>query len=213
MILYSPIDGDALTSHLVYKPRHCFLITRLGQPIPKEVAEMRSAITEICQKRDFTVVDASTDITGRDYLLKIWKAIAASPLAVGIYHEKIPKKTDANIFYELGVAQALGKETVIVKSPGAAVPSDFVRTEYIKFDNGFDVHFATYLDQLMEQAEHYEMMSDQLENNPVLSIDYLKRAFLISGEERLREKVHQLLSDSGLHQRARSSVELLSANF
>ena len=39
--------------------------------------------------------------------------------------------TQMNIYYKLGVAQALGKETLVVKSPGAKLPSDFVRTEYV----------------------------------------------------------------------------------
>ena len=68
-------------------------------------------------------------MTGWDFLIKIWKLIASSPLAVGIVHEDIASSTQVNIYYELGIAQALGKETVIVKSPGAKVPSDFVRTE------------------------------------------------------------------------------------
>ena len=68
-------------------------------------------------------------MTGWDFLIKIWKLIASSPLAVGIVHEDTASSTQANIYYELGIAQALGKETVIVKSPGAKVPSDFVRTE------------------------------------------------------------------------------------
>jgi len=81
------------------------------------------------------VIDASTQITGRDFLLKIWKQIAAAPLAIGVCHENIPITTQSNIYYELGVAQALGKETIIVKSPKADIPSDFVRTEYLEYNS------------------------------------------------------------------------------
>jgi len=38
------------------------------------------------------------------------------PLSIGILHEDIPESTQANIFYEIGVAQALGKETVTLLS-------------------------------------------------------------------------------------------------
>ncbi len=213
MIIYNPLDGDAITTTIKSKPRHCFLMTRLGKPIPPEIDEIRQAITSTCQNSDFTVIDASSQITGRDFLLKIWKQIAATPLAVGVCHESIPPTTQSNIYYEFGVAQALGKETIIVKSPSVKIPSDFVRTEYIEYDAGFDQNFTAYLASLDEQAEHYEVMADQLERNPVLSLDYLKRAFLITGNNQLRVKANQLLEDSGLGDRAKNSVELIAASF
>jgi hypothetical protein len=116
-------------------------------------------------------------------------------------------KTKANIYYELGIAQALGKETIIVKSTKCEIPSDFVRTEYIEFNEGFTNNFSKYLSSLNEQAEHYELVAEQLDRNPILAIDYLKRAFLISGDERLRQKAHQILEDAGLEVRAKNSVE------
>ncbi len=172
-------------------------MTRLGKPVPKEVTEIRKAIGVVCKNCKFTVIDASTQNSGRDFLLKIWKQIASTPLVIGVVHEKIPPSTQSNIYYELGIAQALGKETIIVKSPTSAIPSDFVRTEYIEFDTKFNRSFSNYLKGLKEQAEHYELMADQLENNPVLSIDYLKRAFLITGETRLRKKPKNCLMKQG----------------
>lgn len=213
MIIYNPLDGDAITTSIKSKPRHAFLMTRLGQPIPPDVEKIRNAITSICKNHDYTVIDASTQITGRDFLLKIWKQIAAVPLAIGVGHEEILHATQSNIYYELGIAQAMGKESIIVKSPKAEVPSDFVRTEYLQFNDSFDNKFSKYLDELDEQAEHYEIMADQLEKNPVLSLDYLKRAFLISGNERLRDKANQLLHETGLRERAKNSVEQLAASF
>ena len=145
--------------------------------------------------------------------MKIWKLIASTPLSVGICHEDIPTATQMNIYYELGVAQALGKETLVVKSPGAEVPSDLVRTEYVEFDNGFDAKFTKYLESLWEQADHYELVAEQLDRDPVLALDYLKRAFLISGDERLREKARIVRDGAGLDERARNSLELLAASF
>ena len=213
MIIYSPMDGDALTSPITSNPRHCFLMTRLGKPVPRGVSEIRRSITEICNKANYKVIDAGSRVTGRDFLLKIWRLIASAPLSVGICHEDIPPKTQANIYYELGIAQALGKETIIVKSPGAETPSDFIRTEHLEFDARFATNFANYLDSLVEQASHYELVADQLERNPVLAIDYLKRAFLITGDEELRNKAKQLLNEPGLNSRAKNSVELLAAAF
>lgn len=213
MIVYNPTDGDAITSAIVSKPRHCFLMTRLGKPIPKEIVEISDNIGKICKNLNFTVIDATTKITGRDFLLKIWKQIAAVPLAIAICHEKIPQKTQSNIYYELGIAQTMGKETIIIKSPNTEIPSDFVGSEHIEFNHDFHDKFSMYIKELDNQAEHYELMADQLESNPVLSLDYLKRAFLISGNIKLRTKANTLLRESGLENRAKNSVEQLVASF
>ena len=145
--------------------------------------------------------------------MKIWKLIASTPLSVAICHEDIPSATQMNIYYEFDVAQGLGKEAVLVKSPRAEVPSDLIRTEHIEFDEEFDANFAMYLETLWEQARHYELMADQLDRDPVLAIDYLKRAFLICGDERLRTKAQGVKNEAGLDGRAGNSVELLAASF
>ena len=62
-------------------------------------------------------------------------------------------------------------------------------------------------------AEYYEVLADQLERDPVLAIDYLKRAFLITGKKHLRKKVKTLVNNAGLQNRANNSVEFLAATF
>lgn len=91
---------------------------------------------------------------------------------------QVPAGTMANIYFELGVAQAMGKETVIIKSPGFKVASDLVRTEYIEFGEDFEEKFNCFLNGLGERADHYEMMADQLERNPILAQDYLEESIL-----------------------------------
>lgn len=213
MIVYNPVDGEAITSGVKSAPRCCFLMTRLGKPIDPGVTAIRDAVIERCINHGYTVIDASTKVTGRDFLVKIWRQIASVPLAIGVCHEGIPAKTQFNIYYELGVAQAMGKETVLIKSEKAEVPSDFVRTEYIRFDGDFSVTFDAFMTQLTVVAEHYEQMADQLDRNPVLALDYFRRAFLITGDARLQRKAKKLLTSAGLGARAKNSVELLAASF
>lgn len=213
MIIYSPLDGDAITSSIPSNPKSCFLMTRIGIPIPPVVDDIRVSLDGSLRKYGFSLFDASTKVTGRDFLLKIWKMIASSPLTVGIVHHEIPEATQSNIYYELGVAQALGKETLLIKTVGSKIPSDFIRTEYIEYSDGFSRKFEAYLDSIIEQAEHYELIADQLDRNPILAIDYLKRAFLISGEDRLKKKASVVVSDAGLQKRAANSVELIAAAF
>ncbi len=213
MILYNPHDGDAIVTATRSSPKHCFLMTRLGDDIPEQVRDMRVAITKHCKAAGFTVIDAGARVTGRDFLLKIWGLIAASPLSVGLLHPKIPAKTQANIYYELGVAQALGKETLLVKAPKSRVPSDFIRTEYVNYDQHFDERFSAFMKSLPEQADHYETVADQLDRNPVLALDYLRRAYLITGETRLHERAKAILRAANIKDRAKNSVEQLTAAF
>lgn len=188
-------------------------MTRLGDPVPAAVEEIRVAVENCCREFGYTVIDAQVRVTGRDFLLKIWRLIAATPLSVGVVHEEIPQSTLANIFYELGVAQALGKETVIIKSPNAIIPSDFVRNEYVLFDGSFSENFKAYLDSILEQAEYYELVAGQLERNPILALDYLKRAFLIKGDEGLKAKAQHIVDGAGLGDRAANSIEMIAASF
>jgi hypothetical protein len=213
MIIYNPLDGETLPFSVPSKPRHCFLMTRLGRTVPPEVAIMRREISAVCGAAGYRVIDASSRVTGRDFLLKIIHLIAATPLAVGICHEDLPLRTQNNIYYELGLAQALGKETIIVKSAEAEVPSDFVRTEYIEFDRGFARRFRSYLRGLSKAAVHYERMARQLDRNPILALDYLRRAFLITGDPRHRQRAQQILRAANLGERAQNSVEMLAAEF
>lgn len=208
MIIYNPIDGDAITYSIKSRPKCCFLITQL-EATPKLVREIQSSIKICCQSFDYQVIDASTETTGRDFLLKIWKLIASVPICIMIIHENTPVKTQANLYYELGVAQTLGKETVIIKTPRAEIPSDFNRTEYIEFNKKFN----KFLKSTQEQAEHYEKFSGFLKNDPILAMDYLKRAFLITGNKNYKLNVKRILKTINIDGRAKNSIENLAATF
>ena len=174
---------------------------------------MRVAVRKGCKPFGYKVIDAQSAGTGRDFLVKIWHLIASAPLSIGILHEAIPHKSQENIFYEIGVAQALGKETVIIKSPTVKIPSDFVRSEYLDFDKKFPTRFNAYIKSIHAQANLYEKLSDQLDTNPILALDYLKRAYLIKGDKKLRNKVKNIVDGAGLEKRAANSVELIAASF
>ena len=213
MIIYSPIDGDAITHSIKSRPKYCFLITQLGQATPKLVSDIQRSIKNYCQSFSYQVIDASTETTGRDFLLKIWKLIASVPICIMIIHEDTPVKTQANLYYELGVAQALGKETIIIKTPKAKIPSDFNRTEYIEFNEKFNEKFNNFLKVTQEQAEHYKELSEVLENDPILAMNYLKRAFLITGNKKYQLSVKKILKTIDIDGRAKNSIENSAATF
>jgi hypothetical protein len=64
-----------------------------------------------------------------------------------------------------------------------------------------------------EVASAYEIMGDQLEKNPVLSLDYFRRSFLITGEENLRKKATALIRSDDFGIRGKNSIEASLANF
>jgi hypothetical protein len=136
----------------------------------------------------FTAVDAASVITGRDFLLKIWSLAVSCPVGIAIVHEGIRPETMANIFYELGWMHADGRETAVIKIGDVKLPSDLVRTEYIEVDANFAQNLRQFLTELRERADYYLTLADQLEADPLPAIDYLRRAYLLTGTRALQRR-------------------------
>lgn len=213
MIYYNPIDGDPFVKPVEYSPKSCFVMTKLGDPIPPIITEIREELSKKLADLEFKEFDATTLITGRDFLLKIWKQILSVPLGIAIVDESMNAQTLANIFYEIGLLQSYGKETLVIKTKQAKIPSDFIRTEYISYDGNFNSSLNKYFDTFFSLEDYFIQMSAQLEKNPLLSIDYLKRAYLISGNEVYKERVKEISSALDLAARAKNSVENLITHF
>lgn len=213
MILYRPIDGEVLSSPVKYQPSTCFLMTKLGTPVPKDLQRIRKRIASVLKKEKIKIIDANSVVTGRDFLLNIWHSIISVPIGIALLHDEMTNETMSNIFYEVGMMQAYGKEVLIVKTSNVQVPSDFVRTQYIEVNDQLESNIEKYLDGVIKIAEHYTIMADQFENDPLLAIDYLRRSFLISNDKSLREKAKQIFDEAGLEGRAKNSVERYLVNF
>lgn len=188
-------------------------MAQLGDPIPRIVEEARDRIDGILSKQDLASIDADSVTTGKDFLLKIWMLAISVPVGIAVVHEGISRTTMANIFYELGWMHMLGKELLIVRIGDVDLPSDLVRTEYVQFDSRFDRHFGRFVESLHERADYYTLLAEQVERNPLLAIDYLRRAYLLTGDETLRERAREVHADAGLVDRAKNSVEMLLGNF
>lgn len=213
MILYRPTDGDVLTTAVVPRPRTCFLMTQLGAPVHADITEIRSHVEGQLQRKGISLIDADSVVTGADFLDKIWRLIVSVPIGVAVIHEEMSQKTMANIFYELGMMDSLGKHTVVIKSPGAAIPSDFLRTEYIVWDGNFRRRFRSFLESTLALEGYFSTLAEELEKNPLLSIDYLRRAYLVGGNDIHRDRTRQILDDAEITGRAKNSVEMLLARF
>jgi hypothetical protein len=188
-------------------------MTQLGGAIPPILVEIRAALAEVLNHERFELVDADSLVTGRDFLLKIWEIIVTVPLGIAILHEDMKATTIANVFYELGLMQAYGKETLVIKTATSAVPSDFVRTEYVQYGPDFHARMKRFFRSLDERAEYYVLMADQVERNPLLAIDYLRRAYLLSGDTALKDRAKAAFDAAKLSGRAKNSVEMLLVDF
>ena len=213
MIFYRPTDGDVLSAPTKWRPRTAFLMAQLGGTVPDVVREIREATRKVLDSHSYELVDADSVTTGKDFLLKIWQLVLSVPVGIAIVHEGIPQPTMANVFYELGWMQAYGKETIVIKAGDVAIPSDLVRTEYVPFDAQFKRRFGSFVDGLQENASYYATLAEQLERNPLLAIDYLRRAYLLTGDKALRDRSREIFAASGLKGRAKNSVETLLSDF
>lgn len=109
--------------------------------------------------------------------------------------------------------QSYGKETLIIKTEKASIPSDFVRTEHVVYNTDFGDSIDKYFNTLFSLESYFAQMSEQLERNPLLSIDYLRRAYLISEKKEYRQKVKEISKALHLALRAKDSVENLITKF
>lgn len=213
MIVYRPTDGDAHTVPVAARCQTCFLMTQLGGTVPPEVVDMRRRIERVVDGAGFTVVDADSFTTGRDFLFKIWEVIVSVPVGIALIHQDIQPTTLANIYYEVGLMQALGKETLVVKAPGAQVPSDFVRTEYVVADDQLERRLGAFIESLRDREAHYGHVGTLVENNPLLALDYLRRAYLLFGDAQWQREAASLVASTDLSDRATDSVEMILASF
>jgi len=195
MILYHPLDSEIFMKQIRIRPKTCFLMTKIGKPIPDKISNMRKTIKKYLKEFEISFIDADSERTGRDFLLKIWEMIVSVPLGIAIISEELDKSTLANIFYEIGILQTLGKETLIVKSLDCKIPSDFVRTEYIEFERGFKREIKKYLKTFFKQADHYDNFGSELNSNIIVTIDYLRRAYLMTGDEEIKNKLNRKIID------------------
>jgi hypothetical protein len=213
MIFYRPTDGDVYNAKMPWRARTCFVMSAMGDLLPSEVVSVRRRLRTKLRQTRFKQVDAASVTTGQDYLLKIWLLAATCPVGIAIVHEGIRPETMANIYYELGLMQAFGRETLVIKVGDVKLPSDLARTEYLSFDRHFRIGLQQFFRALQLRADFYENVGRAVSKNPLLAIDYFGRAYLLTGKRKLRSEVATVFSSMRLHNRSAHSVERLMAAF
>lgn len=196
MIRYNPADSDIYNVPIQYRPKTCFIMCRLRKPIPNDQAEIRIALGKLIKKRGYAEIDAESSIIGKDFLSKIWNMVYQVPIGIAIITRGTSRRTLGNIFYEIGLLEASGKETLVIKTRDTQIPSDFIRTEYIEYDSDFETQINKYFDTITELQQHFNFMAQQLKKDPLLAIDYMRRAYILTGDETYRNGAKKLYSEA-----------------
>jgi len=170
-------------------------MTQLGKPVPQTIIKIRAKIKKLLDDKNYALLDAGSKVTGRDFLNKIWGMILSVPIGVAIVDREMKPTAIQNVFYEIGLMQAYGKETIVIKTRGTKVPSDFVRTEYIEDGRLFSREFRKFIKNCEERANYYALMAEELRNNLVLAFDYYRRAYLITGDDTYAGFAKKLISE------------------
>lgn len=68
--------------------------------------------------------------------------------------------------------------------------NNLIRTEYVEYDSDFERRFRAFLESIQERADYYSVMAELVERNPLLAIDYLRRAYLLTGDRKHWRSIH-----------------------
>ncbi len=98
-------------------------------PFRKDLAQLELCITEAGRAVGLNVTRADRFFTQDPALSKVWQSINAASAMIVECSDRNP-----NVFYELGLAHAIGKPTVLIQQQGSTMPFDTRHLQYIKYD-------------------------------------------------------------------------------
>lgn len=173
---------------------------QLGGTISVQELWITDVVCRLLQVRHIEAVTAAAVPGTGDYLQKIVDLIRGCGFAFAIFSDLTPARSLANIFFEVGVAGVLGKPVQLVLAGIAPPPSDFVRTEWIRYEDGHELRFETQLAQALQRieegAEFYRkiglMALDAEEPDLEEAFERLKQAILISDDREARDGLAKL---------------------
>lgn len=201
-LLFSPISDGILEGPFKPHPRSVFIMLHSSKDVSGLEAIMDAVVCSCLTRLRHDVKKASRQSGTKDYLEKIIQLIRGCGFGIAIFSESTPASTLANIFFEIGLCGVLGKPVILVKSARAKPPSDFVRTEWIAFQNRDrkklrrDVEMA--IKSIQELASYYESLGDlALDAEEVdleLAFERYRQAILIGNRRPLRMKIKNVMA-------------------
>lgn len=195
-LLFSPVSQDVVEGSFQPRPRHAFLMLHAGERRSRLDVDLESSVCDALGAKDFTPIRA-TDVGGTgDYLDKIIGIIRGCGFGIAIFTEATPPPTLANIFYEVGICQMLGKPVILAKTDAAIAPSDFVRTEWISQGDDAEQFLSSLAQSLVTLGElpgYFEAIAEvAMEAEEIdyeLAFERYRQAVLLGGAPELVERV------------------------
>jgi hypothetical protein len=173
---------------------------QLGGTISTQEVAIHGLVRKALTTRKIEAITAA-DVPGTgDYLQKIIDLIRGSGFGIAIFSDLTPARTLANIFFELGVAGILGKPVQLIIAGASPAPSDFVRTEWIRYDEAHESRFVAELGRSLhkieEGADYYQKIGqlalDAEEPDLEEAFERFKQAVLISNDDKARAALLRL---------------------
>lgn len=202
-LLFSPISDGLLEGPFKPYPKSAFIMLHSGKYVSRIEENMDSVVCACLKRLRHDIKKASRESGTKDYLEKIIQLIRGCGFGVAIFSEVTPAPTLANIFFEIGLCYVLGKQVIVVKTEDAKPPSDFIRTEWISFQNGDlkklrrDVENA--IRSVQGLASYSESLGDlALDADEVdfeLAFERYRQAVLIGNKKTARTKIKNILKN------------------
>jgi len=160
------------------------------------VTTVRAVLTEM----GFTAI-AATEVPGTgDFLEKIVALIRGCGFGVAVYSDQTPSNTLGNIFFEVGISHLLGKPVQLLVAGENPTPSDFVRTEWVRYDdkdrNASAVALRRSLQAIEAQADLFFKLGEAVMDVDVidyeLAFERFKQAVLIRDHANARHRIAEI---------------------
>ncbi len=143
-------NNDFLKSHgvsdeeLDVEDNLVFVLT----PFHQSEESIYRTIQEACRNHNLICIRGDETYSESDILSNIIKSIVRSRIIIANITSRNP-----NVFYELGIAQAIGKQTILVSKAPEDAPFDVKTKRMVAFENKYDLEkkLTKALDQILNE--------------------------------------------------------------
>jgi hypothetical protein len=216
-LIFSPLSEDVLEGPFKPLPRTAFIMLHSGRKVSPVETAMDRIVCDSLKRLGHPVIKAARFVGTKDFLEKIIQIIRGCGFGVAIFSENTPAPTLANIFFEVGLCNILGKPVILVKTAKAKAPSDFTRTEWVTYrgrdERKLKGDLESSIESVIELAQYYEALGDlAMEAESIdaeLAFERYKQAVLISNSKSAQDKIEFLLNQI---KNQRQSLEFLLAS-
>lgn len=213
-LIFSPLTEDILEGPFKPYPRGVFIMLQDNKGTPEVDREMDSVVCNTLKVHDFKPLKATTKRGTKDFLEKIVQIIRGCGFGVAIFSQYTAASSLANIFFEVGLCNMLGKPVILVKNKDSKSPSDFVRTEWVTYlsdKNKLESDFEKSIQAMKDLADYFENLGDLAfeaeERDYELAFERFKQSILITGNVEVKQKINRLLLEMDGVQKEKIGLE------